>query len=77
MHATKVLRITLSVLHLFLSRVKFWVSLVVITNKEVIFNQLSTQWFYIILKFLSTTKIISEWSTGNSKIKDVISYWLN
>ena len=77
MHATKVLRIKLSVLHLFLSRVKFWVSLVVITNKEVIFNQLSTQWFYIILKFLSTTKIISEWSTGNSKIKDVISYWLN
>ena len=75
MYATKVLRITLSALHLFLSSVKVWVSLVAITNKEVIFNQLSTQWFYIILKFLLTTKIISEWS--NSKIKDVISYWLN
>ena len=43
MHATKVLRIALSALHLFLSSVKFWVSLVVITKKEAIFNQLSTQ----------------------------------
>ena len=53
MHATKVLRITLSVLHLFLSRVKFWVSLVVTTNKEAIFNQLSTQFLYYIEIFIN------------------------
>ena len=53
MHATKVLRITLSALHLFLSRVKFWVSLVATTNKEAIFNQLSTQFLYYIEIFIN------------------------
>ena len=58
MYATKVLRVTLSVLHLFLSSVKFWVSLVAITKKkEAIFNQLSTLWFYIILKFYQPQKL--------------------
>ena len=53
MHATKVLRITLSTLHLFLSSVKFCVSLVVTTNKEAIFNQLSTQFLYCIEIFIN------------------------
>ena len=38
MYATKVLRITLSALHLFLSSVKFWVSLVAITKKKRLFS---------------------------------------
>ena len=38
MYATKVLRITLSALHLFLSSVKFWVSLVAITKKRSYFQ---------------------------------------
>ena len=53
MYATKVLRITLSALHLFLSSVKFCVSLVVTTNKEAIFNQLSTQFLYHIEIFIN------------------------